>query len=189
VPEDPFRLFDEYAVRFARGERPDVIEYLGRAGDGAEELAAAIDAFLETAPASEPDEEMIAAMSAWLTHESPLQVLRVQRGIERRDIVTALITRLGLDRAKRGKVARYYEEFEAGLLEPRKISLRVFEVLADVLHAKVADVRALPRPIPQVVVVGYDRLPGSRVRSKSALTMAEPGSKDWDEVDELFRGR
>ncbi len=44
MADDVMVLFDEYAARFARGERPDPREYLRRAGEGAEELASLIDA-------------------------------------------------------------------------------------------------------------------------------------------------
>jgi hypothetical protein len=45
--DDVMRLFDEYAARFARGERPDARAYLARAGSGEDELAALIERYLE----------------------------------------------------------------------------------------------------------------------------------------------
>jgi len=60
------RLLDEYAARFARGERPDAGAYLARAGRGADELRELIDAFLVAAPPAPPGDEALALMAAWL---------------------------------------------------------------------------------------------------------------------------
>ena len=43
----------------------------------------------------------------------------------------AVMGSLGLDPAKRKKVARYYHQLETGLLDPRRVSGRVFEALGD----------------------------------------------------------
>ena len=41
------QLFDEYVASFARGERPDLRDYLARAGDQREELAKLVDIWLQ----------------------------------------------------------------------------------------------------------------------------------------------
>jgi hypothetical protein len=55
-------LFDEFAVRYRRGERPYVLEYLDRAGDDRDALADLIDRFLEAVPARSPSEEEVVLM-------------------------------------------------------------------------------------------------------------------------------
>ena len=96
MDRDVSRLFDEYAVRYRRGERPDAREYLERGGAGAAELAGLIDAFLARAPVAQPDEDTVALMEAWLADEPPLLALRVRRGLRREAVVDALVRALGL---------------------------------------------------------------------------------------------
>jgi DNA repair protein RadA/Sms len=54
VAERAFELFDEYAAAYARGERPELGEFLARAGEDADELARLVDAFLARAPTPAP---------------------------------------------------------------------------------------------------------------------------------------
>ena len=44
------RLFDDWAARLARGERPDPRDYLAEAGEQAGELSRLMEAFLVAAP-------------------------------------------------------------------------------------------------------------------------------------------
>jgi hypothetical protein len=120
--------------------------------------------------------------------QAPLEQLRNRQGISVGDLVDALIDRLHLDRGKRRKLRRYYEELEAGLINPAGVSRRVWEVLADRLQERLEDLLALPRPDP--VVARYAARPRSRraVR-RSPLTSTPSGSDQWDEIDELFRGQ
>src|SRR5262245_55230659 len=115
VADEVFTLFDEYAARFARGERPDTHTYLARAGKGADELAALIDRYLESAPVPAPGEDARAAAAAWVEGEPPLLALRTRRGLRRDEVVDALIGALALDPKKRPKVKEYYHRLEGGL--------------------------------------------------------------------------
>lgn len=128
------QLFDDYAARFARGERPEPRAYLARAGAGADELAQLIDGYLARASPPPPSEETVALTAAALRGRSPLVEARTRRGLSRDEVVDALIAALGLDRAKRAKVSRYYAELEAGVREPRRVDRRVLEALAQTLH-------------------------------------------------------
>src|SRR4029453_15441354 len=92
VADDLFRLFDDYAARFARGERPDTREYLARAGEDATQLAALIDRYPESVPALGSSEEAQALPEAWLEGEPPLLALRTKRGLRRDAVVNALMT-------------------------------------------------------------------------------------------------
>ena len=59
----------------------------------------------------------------------------------------ALVSRLGLDPAKSGKVGGYYADLEVGILDPEPVDRRVWDVLAEVLKAN-ARALAGPRPEP-----------------------------------------
>lgn len=190
MADDVFQLFDEYAARYARGERPDVREYLARAGERQDELRELLDRFLASSPPPEPDEETLAAMNAWLGGAPPLLELRVRRGVRRDEIVDALMGRLGLDRAKREKVKRYYHRLETGLLDPSGVDRRVFDVLAEALHAHARDFLAWRPPPVSDPAVAYlraeapdaDRLAETRARFAAAAL------GERDEIDELFTG-
>ncbi len=183
MADEVFRLFDEYAARFARGERPDAREYLARAGEGADELAALIDRYLESAPAPAADADARALSQAWLEGEPPLLALRTQRGLKREAVVDALVGRLGLDPAKRKKVERYYHRLETGLLDPARVSGRVFEVLAETLRASLADVRGWrPRPVAPEGV--YLRAAAPAPSAAPPAVGDEP--EERDEIDALF---
>jgi hypothetical protein len=118
LPDPLFDLFDEYAVRYARGEQPDPVLYLDRAGDDAEALAEMIDRFLQWAPPSSPDDVAVALMRAWLAGEPPLRELRVQRGLRVEDVVRQLSADFDVDVAQVGKLRRYFQRLERGALDP-----------------------------------------------------------------------
>jgi hypothetical protein len=175
---DVFHLFDEYAARRARGERPDVREYLEQAGEDADELRDLVDAYLRASPPSAPpDEDQVAAFRAWIAGEPPLLELRVRRGVKRAAIVDALVERLGLDARKRSKVASYVHRLETGLLPPAPVDRRVWEVWAETLRARVEDLAACS--------AAYYRVPDAAAELAHA---PPPELNDRDEIDELFQG-
>ena len=186
MADEIMKLFDDYATRFARGERPDVRMYLARAGDGADELGRLIDGFLAAAPPPAPAEEAIAVAEAWLAGEPPILELRTRRGLRRDEVVDHLIAALGLDGRKRTKVKRYYHELEGGLLDPRQVDRRVLESLAETLRARVADLLAW-RPQPLGAEAAYFR---TDVLVEDALNApaaaAPPAAEEPDEIDRLF---
>jgi hypothetical protein len=119
----------------------------------------------------------------------PLELLRQLRSLSPEELVDALIERLGLEAGKRRKVSRYYEELEAGLLDPVRVDGRVFEVLAEKLQVGFGDVFAVPQKTPSYSSATAEKAAQRRQRlERSRLTSAQPGSKEWDEVDDLFRG-
>ena len=185
MADEVFELFDDYAVRFARGERPDAREYLARAGEGADELAALIDRYLESAPAPAVDEDARALAAAWIEGEPPLLELRNRRGLRRDAVVDALISAFGLDPAKREKVKGYYHRLETGLLEPRGVNSRVFDVLAKTLSASLTDVRAW-RPQPQAIEAAYMRRDEAAWFEAPPVLADEDGERD--DIDLLFLG-
>jgi hypothetical protein len=185
-------LFDQYAAAFARGEEPDLREYLTRAGDGADELARLVEAFVAAAPAAEPSEERIALTRAWAEGRSPLLEVRTRRGVRREEVVDRILSRFGIDGAKRQKVAGYYHELEAGLLDPLRVDRSVWELLAELLSASVSDLRRRPRlspPPPAGLAVAYRRsVPSAAFETAApAARAAAREPEPPDEVDRLFR--
>jgi DNA-directed RNA polymerase specialized sigma24 family protein len=187
LADDVITLFDEYAVRFARGETPDAREYLERAGSDREALAELIDRYLAEAPPREPDEDLIAAFAAWAGGEPPLLELRVRRGVRRDTIVEAIVIRFGLAADKRAKVGRYVHRLETGLLDPRGVDRGVLEAWADALRARVEDLLAW-RPV--VAAEAQSLSADAYLRATDALYQLDlppPAPVDErDEVDELF---
>ena len=184
MPDDVMQLFDDYAARFARGERPDVRAYLARAGEGADELGRLIDRYLEVAPAREPDAEAVETARAWVQGEPPILDLRRRRRLRRDEVVDALIGALGLDVAKRAKVKRYYAELETGQLDARRVDQRLLRALASLLRARAGELLTW-RSRPAETTFAYFRLdaelPAGAAAAPSAPRIAEP-----DEIDELF---
>ena len=184
MAEDVTRLFDDYAARFARGERPDVRVYLAHAGDGAEELGRLIDGYLSRAPAPPPDEDAVALAAAWVAGEPPLRQLRARRNLEPDAVVDGLVRALGLDPKKREKVKRYYHQLESGLLEPRRVDRRVFAALAESIRARVEDlVSWRPRPLPPALYHAPAAAAAMQAPGEPARYEAEP---EPDEIDRLF---
>ena len=183
-------LFDDFATRYVRGESPDVGEYLERAGSEREDLGRLIDRFLEAVPARESTEEEIVLMQARLEAEPSLLVLRRRRKLTREAVVDALVKRLGLDPAKTDKVGGYYHELEVGILDPKPIDRRVWDVLADVLKANVrglADFR--PEAPPAAPAVAYMREPTMpALYERVSVSPKEANAIEPDEIDELFLG-
>jgi hypothetical protein len=178
------QLFDEYARAYARGERPQAREYLARAGVDADALAHLIDRYLLAAPAPVVDEQTVELFAAWQAAESPLLRLRTAQGVKRDIVVSTLVQRLGLDPKKSAKIKRYYHQLESGLLDSERVDRRVFEVLAETLGARAADLVAWrPRP-PTSATTAYARAMEAPARFTAPVAAPEPE----DEVDRLFHG-
>jgi hypothetical protein len=181
-------LFDEFVRRFTRGENPAVHEYVERAGVSGAKLARMLDRFLASTPPPPPPVERVEMMRAWIAGQPPIMELRKQRGLTRDVVVERLLGLLGLRDERRAKVRRYYHELETGLLEPRGVDRRVWEALADVLGASVADLAGWrARPI--------ESQPAFRMRTTAAVepdgvfadARSATGPPEDDEVDHLFR--
>lgn len=187
MPDDVFSLFDDYAARFARGERPEVRRYLARAGTGADGLAQLIDGYLARATPPAPSEETVALSTAALQGRSALAEARERRGLSRADVVDALVAALGLDRAKTAKIARYYAELETSDRDATRVDRRVFEALATTLRASAADL--VPRrPRARTVSWGLSLAPAAPVMPPPSAAAAAPPTRvePPDEVDRLF---
>jgi hypothetical protein len=173
------QLFDEYAASFARGERPDLRDYLARAGDQQAELATLVDAWLSRLEPPAPDEEHVALAEAWIAGQAPLTELRARRGLSPGDVVDALIKHFDLDQSKRNKVQRYYKAVETGQLVPA--DQRLLAALAEILRTRISDLLALrPRPSSAEPL---------ELRTAPAMTakLSPPIPSPEDEIDRLFR--
>ena len=208
MPETVDTLFTSFRHRCAEGARPSVREWLERAdrlGGGARpELARRIDAFLAAVPlgaAVEPPavalaevEGIIAAAGFPAPPARPLIDVRVARGLRRQDVVAALVEALSLKRDLAAKVAAYYHELEAGLLDPARVSRRVWAALAAVLGVDEAGLRSLsPAPsLPAFAAQAYLRAPAvRRLEDADVASLGGPaaaGEGAADEVDRLFTG-
>jgi hypothetical protein len=180
------RLLDDYASRFARGERPDAGPYLARTGRRAAELRELIDGFLSAAPPPAPDEESVALMRAWTRGEPPLLELRRRRGQRRETIVEAILSALAIDPGKRGRVAGHYHRLESGLLDLRRVDRRVLAAIAGALGSTVDDLAAWSvRPRPPLARAAYMREASDALAGVGAFAAAA-GPAAPDEVDRLF---
>jgi hypothetical protein len=183
-----FDLFDDYAVRYARGEHPDPVRYLEQAGERADELAQMLDAFLQWAPPPTPDDAAVTLMQAWLVGQPPLRELRVSRGLRVEELVGQLGSQLGLDVSLSGKLRRYFQRLERGSLDVDRVDQRVFDVLSTALHTSSSTLRSWAH-----VPSGDQPLaaPAFRAEREPTVAPAVPVADDegWDEVDELFLGR
>jgi hypothetical protein len=184
MAEDVSRLFEDYASRYVRGERPDPREYLSRAGEGADELGDLIDRFVAGVPPPAPSEDRVAMINAWLAGEPPLLALRTSRGMRRKQVVEALMRILGLDPAKEEKVAGYYHRLETGLLDPARVDRSVFDALAETLKTRVAELVTW-RPAPPELDFAMYRMAAPAASPGPLSTRAKP-DEESDEIDRLF---
>jgi hypothetical protein len=182
-----FDLFDEYAVRYARGEAPDPVPYLDRAGDQAEVLREMLDRFLQWAPVPAADELMLTLMQAWLEDESPLRELRVQRGMRVDEVVDQLSTDLELEPEHQGKLRRYFQRLERGALDVRPVDARVFESLAHSLQFPASALRSWANAPGRGFLEAAPAFRDER-QTKTAPAVPRAAAEEWDEVDELFIG-
>jgi hypothetical protein len=184
-------LFDEFALAYRRGERPDVLAYLERVPEGAERdaLAGLIDRLLQAVPAREPAEEEVVLMQARLDQEAPLIVLRRRRSLGRQAVVDALVRALRLDPGKREKVAGYYHRLETGLLDPEPVDASVWDALSEVLRANARALAAAFRPPPPTAAPAHRRADeGFALATRRGAVAADQPDLGPDEVDRLFTG-
>jgi hypothetical protein len=187
VNTDPLvaQLFDEFVDAHVSGQRPNVREYLLRAGSADSELGGLIDRFLELAPIEESDEETIVVLNARLEHLTPLTAARTRIPLRVDEVVEGLREALGLGDALRARLRTAYQELEAEQLDPSGVHERVWEALRSILRL---DPRRLITREPLVFgavaylrAAEFDAIPAAADRV--LVERRQP-----DEVDRLFRG-
>lgn len=182
-------LFDEYAARWARGERPDAADYLDRAGPEREALAGLIDRYLAVAPAPEPDEATLRFVSRLLEDEEPpLLVARVARGLAVRAVVDRIVEAFALPADTREKVSRYWHELESGQRRPADVAPELWSRVVELLGPAAEAARAWSPPQLGAEVAYL------RVRDETFALEPPPAASaapvedvsQTDEVDRLF---
>lgn len=179
------QLFDEFVDAHVSGERPDVREFLLRAGPESEKLGLLIDRYLEIAPIEEPDDATVVALNARLEHLTPLTAARRRLPLKIDDLVERLRDFLGLDESSRARLRVAYQELEAEQLDPARVDDRVWEALRSILGL---DARQLAmRDTPTFAAPSYLR--AADFQAAEAAPAAPLNEHDHaDEVDFLFRG-
>jgi hypothetical protein len=181
-------LLEEFAARRARGERPDPLDYLRRAGDDADLLAAHIDRMVQSLPPPPPSAAEVARVRALIDAEPPLLALRLARRLRVQEVVDAVVRALRLPEDAAGRVRERYHELEAGLLDPAGLDGRLRAAVADALG--VVEER-LPRSAPTGSVHAAGMARGAAAdasRGDAAVApVPSPAPSDADaEVDRLF---
>jgi hypothetical protein len=179
------QLFDEFVDAHLSGQRPDVREFLLRAGTVSQELGVLIDRFIEHAPIEEPDRETVIALTARLEHLTPLTAARRRLPLKVDDVVERLREMLGLDESSRARLRVAYQELEAEQLDPAGVHQRVWEALRSILGLDPR--RLVMRETPEYAAPAYLR--AADFQSAVAAPAAPLAEHDQpDEVDFLFRG-
>jgi len=211
---DVDRLLSDYIAEHRGGGEADPVEYLDRlAGADREELAALIDAYLQRAPGRGWDAEGYRGSAAERLVEgldrsfrgragmwpSLLPRLRNRAQIKRRELIEALAERLGVgDRTE--KVAGYYNQMEQGTLESAGVSDHVLDALSGLVGVGADALRRAGEPLGErpasgdaAVFARTAQLDADYAPAEERLAPPEAPRReeepDWDEVDELFRGR
>ena len=185
-------LFEEFAARFARGEHPDVRDYLERAADDRDELSALLDGFLAASPAPAPSEETRAVFAELVPTEDdtpPMLAARVRLGLRRSQVVRTLTQWLTVPENE-DRVARYYHELETGLLDPRRVDPLVWHHLAKIFGTGIRSLMLRPNEPPPAMVAAYYRHSDDAAPALAAAPMDKHDSPEpeRDELDRLFTG-
>jgi hypothetical protein len=145
-PDAVMRLVEEFAAARARGERPDVREYLDRAGDRAHEVGAMLGAIVAATSPPPPSPEAAAIAEALVANEPPLLALRHRRALTVDDVADRLMAQLAVPAAARPRLRALYQRLEAGLIDVAGITGQLRTALATTLG--VADERIAAAPAP-----------------------------------------
>lgn len=210
---DVNRLFGEYIERHLAGERPNPREFTEQlAGEQREELVDLIDLYLLDAPSEpwdaaafrdSPEARALEGFERALRGKAGLLPgilprLRDRAKLRRDQVVSALAEKVGAS-GKEDKVAAYYHQLEFGDLPARGVKDQVFDALGSILGVNGAALRrAGEAPAPgggadeAAVVHARVAVRDEEYVSAEILDQSSPDlvleERDWDEVDELFRG-
>lgn len=175
-------LLDEVARRHARGEPLEVSELLERAGDRANELAAMIEVFLARTSRSQPSAESLAFVRS--LDDPPLLRARVALRLRVDDVVDAIVRACELRPESKGKVRRYYQQLEGGILDPHPVADTVWDAITGLLGRSRAVFSASRGPI----VAAAPMYRADRLFEPALVAESRSEPEPPDEVDELFLG-
>lgn len=195
------RLLSEFIDAWTAGRRPDVDEYLERAGpDDRADLEEAIDAFLDTSPIPRYDEATLTvlradpdvqAMADAVSWEAVMPRLRKRAGLGVKDLAAALRRAFAWDEPGERKAADYLEQLEEGSLPPGRVSRRVREALAGALRVPAGTLEAAAaawRPEPGLLWRADEPAQAEVGRHLDALASALGTAAEEDDVDRAFTG-
>jgi hypothetical protein len=195
------RLLSEFIDGWMAGRRPDVDDYLERAGpDDRAPLEEAIDAFLDTAPIPRYDDATLAqlradpdvqAMAGAVSWEAVMPRLRERAGLGLGDLAAALRQRFRWDERAEHKAAGYLEQLESGSLPPDRVSRRVRETLAAALRVPAGTLEAAAaawRPEPGLLWRADEPAQAKVGEHLDALASALSSAAEQDDVDRAFTG-
>jgi len=177
-------LFDEFVESHVSGGRPDVRDYLLRAGKADGELGVLIDRFLALAPVEAPDEETIVALNARLEFVTPLTEARRRLRLKVEDVVERLRDALDLQETSRGRLRVAYQELETDQLDPAGVSDAVWAALHKIFGV---DPRRLAMPAAPMLAASH-YLRQADFDAPPRLSALRSAAHKPDEVDALFRG-
>jgi hypothetical protein len=180
-------LFAEFVEAHASGRRPDVRDYLARAGGEREQLGRLLDRFLSVAPVQEPDEETKVLLNARLEHVTPLTAARTRLPLKVDELVERLRAALGLPESLRPRLKTAYQELEAEQLDPAGVDSRVWDGLRGILGLDARRLLGGAEP-PPFAAVAYQRVGGRGLQSMASAVVDRTAENEPDEVDLLFRG-
>jgi hypothetical protein len=179
-------LLDDLARRHARGEPLDIEATLREAGDRADELAPLIEAFLARAPRREASASTLAYVQS--LDEPPMLRARVAKALRVDDVVDAIVAACDIRPDARAKVRRYYQQLEAGVLDPTGVAASVWDAITGLLGGSRASLTApsLGTAASAPPMYRADRLfePGAMPALSASAKEPDPP----DDVDALFLG-
>jgi hypothetical protein len=180
------RLFEEFAVRRARGERPDPVPYLERAGDDADDLRLMLDRLLQDAPVPAATPELVEVMAALVEGEPALLGLRRARRMRVDAMVAALARRLSVPSAARTRLKAHYQRLEGGLIDIARVDARLRAALAETLAVSEAELTS-GGPSPGPAHASQAALARARADDPvPAVDLPGPPAGPPDELDRLF---
>ena len=145
-----------------------------------------LERFLVSVPPRPPTPEDREMLAAWL--DTPLLQLRLRQRLRVDEVVDTLMVALGIAKEKRQKLKLYYQRLEGGLLDPKGVSERVWDVLEGALGGKLIPPPAR-RPVWSDAEVAFYRAEPSFAEAAPPMEQRFPSVEDErDEVDALFLG-
>jgi hypothetical protein len=211
VTTDRDRVLSEFVDSWNAGRRPAVDDYVNRV-PSADRAGLLEDITRYTTWAPDPaysdDDlsdiraEMSPVLEAYRQPAGLWPVLlprwRRRASLSTADLAASLVSEAGLPPERAAKAEQYLERVEAGDLEPSGFSSRLLDVLSKVLRVSRermesagGSLRAAIPPAPAAAHFRADEEAAEGFRDDLELmadAMAAKSERQWDEVDELFRG-
>jgi transcriptional regulator with XRE-family HTH domain len=206
VTTDRDRILSEFIDAWNAGRRPDPDAFLARAAEPERDtLEHEMLEYVRWAPTPDFDEATVAAIreepavaAAFEHHRAPagswLRRAREEASLSTAQLARSLVGSLGLDRKGEDKTRAYIERAEAGELELSGFSQRLIAALTAALRVPRERFEAAIEPLTAARAAPQfraDEVAAEAIRDDLDLmadAMSTRSQRDWDEVDELFRG-